>query len=126
MCCVFIHELHGDRKNIVFSFAVEITLEGRGLRCLLITPSEASSGPMNMKKEARQNLNVKFYILIQYFLFMCVCVTISYIKSAACLTKLTITNKPTLETERRKGVCVYGRVSPMLVPYPDHIEGFKS
>lgn len=63
LCCVFIHGLHGDRKNTVFSFAVEIKLEGRGLRCLLITPSEAGHGPMNMKKV---EFNVTFYILIQY------------------------------------------------------------
>lgn len=39
---------------------------------------------------------------------MCVCDTVSYIKSAACLSKLTITNKSTLETDGRKGVCVDG------------------
>lgn len=43
------------------------------------------------------------------FCCSCVCVTISYIKSAACLSKLTITNKPTLETEE---VCVLEGVLP--------------
>lgn len=48
------------------------------------------------------------------FCCSCVCVTISYIKSAACLSKLTITNKPTLETEERKGVCVFGGGLPYV------------
>lgn len=94
-------------KNIIFSFAVKIKLEGRGLRCLLIIPSEANPGPMNMK----QNLNVTFYILIQYLN------EIDFaIKSAACLSKLTITNKSTLETEGRKGVCVDGGSPPCECP----------